>query len=504
MKEDVIVIGSGIGGLSCAALLAHGGHKVTVFEKNPFIGGACSSYIKKGYTFDRAVHLFTSGLNGPYGILFKRLGLDTLQFIKHINERTAMKIYKQKGFFPFDINVNSLFKTMKPVPKKEGESDSKSGSGGSSIMKGLKSMGVGKDTLKDFSKVMTNLMTMSKRKIKQLYEDGLTVTEWLNNFTEDSFIHGILAFLLAGMFAISPRKASAAEFIHCFKAEMMSPEGYQYPVSGGAQGIPNAIADAIKKYGGEIRTESRVDNIVIKGGKVQGVMVKGELIEAPIVISNLDIRMTVLNLIGKDYLDKVYLNKIEKLEPSLSSMTFKLALKEPIIKNWGFINCYHPTLMDYADKYPPDKGYPFSNGFFGPVLSNIDSNLAPPGGQSVIFGTIVPSKGPDWKKWQEVYWEDLHSFFPDLDDKLLFFDVSFPKDLTEATGKPAGPVEGLALSPEQTGKNKPSSVIPGIEGLFVVGDTAGKDAHGIGTQLACDSGIKCADVILGLREANTI
>ncbi len=74
-------------------------------------------------------------------------------------------------------------------------------------------------------------------------------------------------------------------------------------------------------------------------------------------------------------------------------------------------------------------------------------------------------------------------------------DVSFPKDIAEATGKPSGPVEGLALTPAQTGKTKPSSILP-IEGLYVVGDTAGTDAHGIGTQLAADPGIKCADLIL--------
>jgi len=161
-------------------------------------------------------------------------------------------------------------------------------------------------------------------------------------------------------------------------------------------------------------------------------------------------------------------------------------------------------MYDFADKYPPDQGYPYSNGFFVPVLSNIDSSLAPPGAQSLIAGVTVPTKGPDWEKWVEVYWEDLTTYFPELEKKMKFCDVSLPKDIVELTGKPAGPVEGLAMIPEQTGQNKPSSIIPGIEGLYVVGDTAGKSAHGIGTQLAADSGIKCADVILGLKDISTI
>jgi len=119
VKEDVVIIGSGIGGLTCGAVLAHSGYKVSVLEKNSYIGGACSSYEKEGYTFDRAVHLFTSGLNGPYGRLFERLGLNYLNFTKQINQITAMKVYKQNGFFPFDININSLFKLLQSKPEKK-------------------------------------------------------------------------------------------------------------------------------------------------------------------------------------------------------------------------------------------------------------------------------------------------------------------------------------------------------------------------------------------------
>lgn len=489
-KEDIIIIGAGIGGLAAGAMLAHGGHKVTILEKNSYIGGACSSYEKNGYTFDRAVHIFSKGLNGVYGKIFNRLNLDLIQFRNHINERTAMKVYKKEGYFPFDINVNSVFKQLKPKEQ--------SSSGGEKSKKGglnLAGMGATKDSIKDFPILMNNIMTMNKKKLRELYEEEVTVTQYLNQFTEDPFIHGIVAFITAAMFCIGNAKTSAAEFIHCFKTEMMAPEGYQYPASGAAQAIPNAIAKGIEHYGGVIKTNTPVDSIVIKGNKVQGVMVGDKLMEAPIVLSNLSVKWTALNLIGKDYLEKKYTEKMQSLTPSLSSMTFKLALKEPMIEKWDFINLYHPTLHDWGDKYGPDA--PLSNGFFGPVLSNMDPNTAPPGHQTVIFGTLVPSEGPNFERWKEIYLEDLHSFFPDLDEKLAFMDISYPKHIEAQTGKPGGPVEGLGLTPGQTGQNKPSSIIPGIEGLYVVGDTTGKTAHGIGTQLAADSGYKCAQAILG-------
>lgn len=500
MKEDVIIIGSGIGGLTCGALLAAAGHHVTIYEKNSFIGGACSSYTKNGFTFDRSVHLFTSGLNGPYGELFNRLGLDTLQFVKHINKKTAIKIYNRGGYIPMSLNLKSLIKPKKASDKSKRSGDVKS-SDKESSRRSSGNAGFSGKTAIDLGKIAFKILTTNKRSLARLYQNDITIDQWVKGITDDPMIYGLFAFLMAGMFATSPKNTSVAEFMYCFKKEMISRHGVQYPLRGGAQAIPDAIASGFKRFGGEIHLNSRVEGIVIENNKARGVYVNGERRNADIVISNLDIVMTVTKLIGSENLPADYVARIESLRPSLSAMTFKLALKEPLVKDWSFVNCYHPSLNDWGNRY--GAGAPRSNGFFGPVLSNIDPSLAPPGCQSVIFGTIVPSKGPDWEKWREVYWSDLNEFFPDLEKKIDFVDISYPRDIIAVTGKPGGPVEGLALSPEQTGFNKPSSVLP-VKGAYVVGDTAGRNAHGIGTQLACDSGIKLADAILGKIDKSLI
>ena len=60
---DAIVIGSGIGGLSTAAIMAKAGKKVLVLEQHDQAGGCCHSFIDKGYEFDVGIHYV--GLLGP-------------------------------------------------------------------------------------------------------------------------------------------------------------------------------------------------------------------------------------------------------------------------------------------------------------------------------------------------------------------------------------------------------------------------------------------------------
>ena len=109
---DVIVVGSGIGGLSCAALLAKKGYNVLVLEQYKKIGGYCSSFSKDGYTFNIGIS-DVSGLweKGPTTYLLKKLDLkqDDL-FIK--NRRKFVLKNTEYTFDTKDEIINLLCKNF--------------------------------------------------------------------------------------------------------------------------------------------------------------------------------------------------------------------------------------------------------------------------------------------------------------------------------------------------------------------------------------------------------
>ena len=76
---DIIVIGSGIGGLGTAAILSKEGYSVLVLEKNDRIGGASSSYVKQGFTIDDGVHIFAEppSLKLRFGKILRKAGRAT-------------------------------------------------------------------------------------------------------------------------------------------------------------------------------------------------------------------------------------------------------------------------------------------------------------------------------------------------------------------------------------------------------------------------------------------
>ncbi len=480
-KCDVIVIGSGVGGSGCAALLAAAGYKTLLIEKNERLGGACSSYYKNGYTIDVAVHMFAGGMH--FKKILKKTGHpDELKFYEELGPRTTMRTR--------DSPPTAMSR------EKETQVDAMQ-----AYKEFLKILGAGEKDAEDMFHIFMEIMKLRKDDCYKLMH--VPLSEWLTQYTSSPLVDGMFAYFCGIMFTIPHYTASAGEFLYTMS---QGSGGMCYPY-GGAIAIPNAFARIVEKEGGQVLTNSPVKKILLNGNKIEGVLLSnGSLIKSPIVVSNAGIKPTILNLLSdKSMLDNAYMKQVQNLTPSYSAITFKVALKRKLITDYDAVHLFYAKATEInADSLKKvwtalDRGeIPTDAAFMCPIPSNMDPALAPKDKQLMIFGGIAPAKlppGKSWKPWIDRYWEMILEFYPNFEKDIDFLDITTPLDIIKATGKSEAPVEGTALTVDQAGEKRISSKIPHIEGLYIAGDTAGTNVHGIGTQLAVNSGVNVFNLI---------
>ena len=174
-KYDVIIIGSGIGGSSAAALMAHAGKKTLLLEKNDRVGGVTSSYEKEGFTIDQAIHFFPAGMNGRFGKILKRIGMletTSLKFNSHLEQRSGIKS-KGKDI----VRGNFMSPDLSSAPKKS-SSSSTSSSGGPMAGMGLEDSSQMIDLLKTLKGEVTILMVEHDMDAVFALADRITVLEY--------------------------------------------------------------------------------------------------------------------------------------------------------------------------------------------------------------------------------------------------------------------------------------------------------------------------------------
>ncbi|KAF3704192.1 putative all-trans-retinol 13,14-reductase [Channa argus] len=294
---DVIIIGSGIGGLTAGATLAKAGKRVLVLEQHDQAGGCCHTYIEKGFEFDVGLHYIGQvHENSLLRIAFDQITEGQVEFHK-LNQhfdiiqigqgdkkreytifsgKTEMKAHLMKQF-PNDTEaIETFFKIMKISAKK------------THYLASLKLIPqwVSLFLLKSgIANLLSPVFRLS----------GTCATDFVNTLTSNKDLHVIFSYLFYG---VPPKDSSIlinALLIHHYK------RGAYYP-KGGASEIPFHIIRTIQKYGGNCLVRAPVSQILVnEKGAAYGVKVrKGQEeveIHSPVVISNCGIFTTFQKLL---------------------------------------------------------------------------------------------------------------------------------------------------------------------------------------------------------------
>ncbi|MBS1256997.1 MAG: 4,4'-diapophytoene desaturase (4,4'-diapolycopene-forming) [Candidatus Scalindua arabica] len=462
-KYDVIVLGAGIAGLICGTFLAKSGKKVLIIEQHSIPGGYCTSFKRKGFVFDAAVHhIGGCGKWSVVGRCLKELDINT-KFLQ-------LDPMDSVNFPSFSVDIPAEIDDYVDLLKKRFPSESEN----------LSSF------FKEFTRLYRATFSTERHKMLVKYQD-LTYKEMLDSFFADEQLKMVLSAQW-GYIGSPPHEVSAIGM--CQMLVNYLKDGAYFPV-GGTQNFADAIAQKFIDYGGHIMLSSRVEKLLTEDNITKGVTTeKGDKIAADLFVSNIDPRQTFFNLMEGNAVDDAYLRKLETMKESVSFFLLYLGLDSQIdLKSLkrGFYHTSNST--SFSD----------NDWFYISVPTDVDSSLAPDNKQ--IISVVVSSRDyyddiEDWAvykdKMKEYTINYLEDIVPDIQGHIEVIDAATPKTLYRYTLNSKGAAYGWAVTVDQTWSNRLPHTTP-FENLFLAGHWTNP---GPGICAVVSSGWRVANMIL--------
>ncbi|NJN73572.1 MAG: FAD-dependent oxidoreductase [Limnothrix sp. RL_2_0] len=496
---EIIVIGSGIGGLCCAGLLARYGFEVTVLESHVIAGGAAHSFVRDGYHFDSGPSLY-SGLSYSPSSNPLRQVLDLLEEDCDWLTYDAWGVHLPEGYFRAGVGADGFCDLLIELGKEDVISQWRS------LQEKMRPLGEAsvKLPLAAFREDLGAILTVGKYAKELLpylpYAPKLNAPfgNIMDQAVTDPFIRNwldLLSFMLSGL----PASGTVCAEMAFMFAEWYRPEVLlDYP-KGGSGAIVDALVRGLKKFGGDIKLNSHVSEILIENGTAKGVKLKnGEAIRARrAVVSNASIWDT-LGLIEQKKLPQKFIKKRQEMKPCRSFMHLHLGIDATDLP--AETECHYLIVNDW------DRGVDAEQNVVAVSIPSIlDPSLAPVGKHGVHV--YLPATEP-YELWEgqsrnsesylalkeertRVMWQSLEKVMPDIRQRTELELIGTPLTHERFLRRHRG-----SYGPELVaGKERFPGCTTPISGLFCCGDST---FPGIGVPAVAGSGIIAANTIAPL------
>ncbi|NQU19407.1 NAD(P)/FAD-dependent oxidoreductase [bacterium] len=434
-EYDVIIIGAGIGGLTIGSLLAAERKKILILEKNYNLGGYCSTFKRKGFTFESSIHAINDCYNkGDIANIIKECKLGK-------NIKFLIPAYTYRSIYPdYDIRVKQrspqefIRELSRYFPKEK-----------KNILRFFKEM-------KDIFYTLKQIHLLGYPPNKKIIKYSNKPFDYLlDNFFDDQKLRGIISqyWVYCGL---PTSKLSLLDYCYLWCDFFIN--GSYYP-AGTTKSLINSFATSIKSKGGEIINNCEVTKIIIKDKEPIGVVTEnGRKFFARLIVSNIDYDKTLNRLIRQEeFKNSSSVKVVDKDNVSLSAFRIYLILNN--------------KLRDFSDdfeiflnpNYNIDKQYLSSVNNLpddAPVgitmYSNLEKRIC---SENKYIIAITMLSGYDyWKNLDNSQYKlkkehvknliikKVNKVFPRLLDRVEFMEAATPLTFERYTGNTRGSIYG--------------------------------------------------------------
>jgi phytoene desaturase len=500
-RTRVGVIGSGLAGLSAACVLAARGYQVTVFEKNPWLGGKANVVVGAGFRFDVGPTILT--IPSVLRRVFAEAGRDMTEYLDLIRLDPQWRCFFSDGS-ALDLveNVEAMAGSLDTYVPRTG-----AGEGYREFIalsqrlhrisdryyfwKSISGIGDMIDLKFGFSAaILADVLSMRM---------GRSVAGTVRKFNRDPRVAQMLDHFTQYV-GSCPEQSPA---VLCGIAHMQTQEGVWYP-RGGTRAVPEALVKLGEELGVEYRTETGIARILVddRSRRVTGVETdSGETVELAAVVSNADAVRTHRELLhATSPRASRNFERRRGYEPACSGVVLYLGL------NKAYDHLLHHDFVFSRDPHEEfdfiyRKGEPAPDPTcYLASTARTEPETAPPGGDALYVLVHTPYLRPhhDWKQmlpeYRRVILEKLKTTgkMPDIESRIVYESAMTPQDIHDRFRVLNGAIYGLASHGKWNGAFKPGNRSPDLKGLYL----AGGAAHpGPGMPMVLMSGWIAADTL---------
>jgi phytoene desaturase len=473
-SDRVVVIGGGLAGLASACTLAARNYRVTLLEKNSWLGGKAAVLDESGFRFDM----------GPTILIMPSV-------LRRIFAEADRDLDDYLELVPLEPQWRSFFQDGS-VLDLEGDLDR--------MVENVDEMAPGEgDGYRSFLELSERLHRISDGYFLWRSVESVRDTFEMGGTFQPSVLSDLLAMRMGRSVASTVRShiqdervaqmvdhftqyvgsaPSNSPAVLCGIGDMQTSEGVWYPI-GGTAAIPRALVRLATELGVEMRTGVDVARIRTENGRALGVeTIAGEFLPAAAVVSNSDAARTYRELLGGEGAPSSIAR--DKVEPACSGVVLYLGLRERYehLAHHDFVFS-RDAEEEFDAIYRRGEPAPDPTCYLCAPAAT-DPAVAPPGGEALYVLVHAPylREHHDWSRmlpeYRRVILDKLKrtAGLTDLEDRIVYEAALTPQDIHDRYRVLNGAIYGLASHGLWNGAFKPGNRSRGVDGLYLAGGAA--------------------------------